>query len=229
MRKIQIGQIPAILYGEPSEKGYLYLHGKQGCKEEAEAFADIVCPKGWQVVGIDLPGHGERAFEMDCFDPWHVVPELNQVYDALCLGWNSVCLRANSIGAWFAMLAYQDKPISRSLFVSPVLDMAELIEKMMCWASVTPEMLKQERKIPTSFGETLSWEYYCYAKEHPAERWNIPTFILYAGRDHLVDRKTVERFTSKFNCSLTVMERGEHWFHTEEQLAFLAEWEKNSI
>lgn len=28
--------IPAILYGSRSRKVYLYLHGKNGCKEEAE-------------------------------------------------------------------------------------------------------------------------------------------------------------------------------------------------
>lgn len=28
--------VPAILYGERSRRAYLYLHGKNGCKEEAE-------------------------------------------------------------------------------------------------------------------------------------------------------------------------------------------------
>ena len=53
-----IGQIPAVLYGEHAERLWLFLHGQMGYKEEAEVFAKIVCPKGAQVLGIDLPGHG---------------------------------------------------------------------------------------------------------------------------------------------------------------------------
>ena len=34
-----IDSIPAILYGEPSKQGYLFLHGQMGRKEEAAAFA----------------------------------------------------------------------------------------------------------------------------------------------------------------------------------------------
>ena len=51
-----------------------------------------------------------------------------------------------------------------------------------------------------------------------------PTAILYAGQDHLTARETVEEFARRFGCSVTVMENGEHWFHTEEQLAVLDTW-----
>ena len=50
--------IPAILYGSRSRNVYLYLHGKNGCKEEAERFAATACEAGWQVLAIDLPEHG---------------------------------------------------------------------------------------------------------------------------------------------------------------------------
>lgn len=39
--------IPAILYGSRSRNVYLYLHGKNGCKEEAERFAATACEAGW--------------------------------------------------------------------------------------------------------------------------------------------------------------------------------------
>ena len=55
-----IGGVPAVLYGSQAVQGYLFLHGQMGCKEEAEAFAQVVCPKGRQVLSIDLPGHGAR-------------------------------------------------------------------------------------------------------------------------------------------------------------------------
>ena len=33
------------LYGAPAAKVWLFVHGQYGCKEEAAAFADIVCPR----------------------------------------------------------------------------------------------------------------------------------------------------------------------------------------
>ena len=32
--RVQIGGIPALLYGAPAERGYLFLHGQMGRKEE---------------------------------------------------------------------------------------------------------------------------------------------------------------------------------------------------
>lgn len=37
--KFSIDGIPAVLWGVPSDKIYIYVHGKQGDKEYAEAFA----------------------------------------------------------------------------------------------------------------------------------------------------------------------------------------------
>lgn len=54
---LKIENIPAILWGEASEKVYLVVHGKCGSKEEAEGFANVVVPKGWQVLSIDKRLH----------------------------------------------------------------------------------------------------------------------------------------------------------------------------
>ena len=37
-----IAGIPAVLYGSRSRRVYLYVHGKNGCKEEAERFACLL-------------------------------------------------------------------------------------------------------------------------------------------------------------------------------------------
>lgn len=216
-----IGQIPALLCGAEAERAYLFVHGRHGCKEEARDFAEIVCPNGWQVLSIDMPEHGARRGEAGTFDPWHAVPELRAVMAWARRRWRAVSLRATSIGAWFSMLAFAPEPPERSLFVSPVLDMAALIRTMMGWAGVTEAELEDRGEIPTDFGETLSWRYYQYAKAHPIQRWSGPTAILYAGGDTLTSRETVDAFAARFGCGLTVMEDGEHWFHTEEQLAVL--------
>lgn len=226
---LHINNIPAVIWGASSDKIYLYVHGKSGCKEEAASFAELACAKGWQVLSMDLPEHGERKGDTSSFDPWHAVPELNAVYDYLQDGWKKTALFANSIGAWLSMLSFAGKPLEKALFVSPVLDMECLIRRMMQWASVSEEDLEKAGIIQTSFGETLSWEYYCYARNHPVCRWEIPTDILYADQDHLTERSAADSFAERYHCRLTVMENGEHWFHTPEQLAMLREWMQNSL
>lgn len=220
----QIQGIPSILWGEPTKNLYLFVHGKEGCKEEAESFAEIAGRYDWQVLSIDLPEHGERKEEKNTFDPWHAVPELSAVMKYAKSHWNCIALRANSIGAWFSMLSFADERLAKCHFVSPMLDMHRLIQNMMLWAGVSEDQLRLEEAIPTSFGETLSWEYLSYVKKHPIAEWNFPTEILYGGKDSLTERYVVENFTKQFGCRLTVMENGEHWFHTPEQLKVLDQW-----
>ena len=223
-KHILVQEIPAALYGDSSESLFLHIHGKKGCKEEAAHFAEIVCPKGYQVLSIDLPGHGERTGEMERFVPWEVVPELQAVYGFARQRWKKISLYANSIGAYFSLLAFREFKLEKSLFVSPILDMEKLIRDMMGWAGVTQEQLHQAGEIPTTFGETLSWKYLTYAAENRITKWDSFTAILYAGQDHLTAWETVEDFARRFGCTVTVMENGEHWFHTEEQLAALDRW-----
>ena len=212
--KTMLQHIPAVLYGDSGENLYLYIHGKMGCKEEAARLAEIVCPMGYQVLSVDLPGHGERTGERERFLPWEVVPELRMIYETARQRWKKIRLYANSIGAYFSLLAFQEARLEKSLFVSPVLDMEKLIHDMMGWAGVTREQLREAGEIPTAFGETLSWKYLTYAAEHQITGWDSPTAILYAGQDHLTDRETVDNFARRFGCTVTTLENGEHWFHT---------------
>ena len=222
-------KIPAALYGAEGERVWLYIHGKCGCKEEAEPFAELVCPRGWQVLSIDLPEHGGRKGSEKGFVPWDAVPELEGLLAFAQARWSQIALRATSLGAWFSLLAFGGKPLARALLVSPVLDMGRLIGDMMTWAGVSRERLETEGEIPTHFGETLSWRYLQYVEERPVASWDIPTAILYGGRDNLVRRETAADFARRFSCELTVLEECEHWFHTPEQLAALRCWEKEHI
>lgn len=226
---VRVNNIPAILYGEPGEKAYLFVHGKCGCKEEAEAFAEIAAPAGFQVLAVDLPEHGERKDMRDAFNPWTVVPELQAVMAYMKTWWGDVSLRANSIGAYFSMLAFGDAGLHKALFVSPIVDMEKLIGDMMTWAGVTEAELREKGEIPTGFGETLSWQYLTWVREHPIKEWRGSTAILYAGQDNLTSRETAEAFAKAHHAALTVMEDGEHWFHTTEQLHVLAAWERENI
>lgn len=227
--ELRLGGIPGLLYTVQADRVFLFVHGKGGNKEEALLLSEIACERGWDVVGIDLPGWGARTAEAARFVPWEAAPELRTVYEELKRRYNEVALYANSIGAYFSLLALGDKALARALFVSPVTDMEHLIRRMMGWAAVTPAQLEKEGEIPTAFGETLSWPYLRYVREHPVARWDVPTRILYAGRDELVERESIEYFTRRFGAELTVMEEGEHWFHTEEQLKVLRQWIREGL
>lgn len=223
--RLQIQGIPAVIYGEASEKVWLYVHGKQSAKEAAGRFAETVCARGWQVLSADLPEHGERSGGPVPLDPWHAVPELREIFAWASRRWGRRALRCTSLGTWFSLLALEGEPLERALFVSPVLDMELLILDMMQWAGISEESLEAAGELPTDLGETLSWEYLQYARTYKIEDWDTPTSILYAGGDTLIRREAVEYFARRFGAELTVMENGEHWFHTPEQVAFLRRWE----
>ena len=189
----------------------LYIHGKGGSCLEAERYRES-CPD-CKVTGAD--------YEVDF--PWIVRDQLRAAYDAAGGNRGPLVLLANSIGAYFAMHSLQGCAIERALFISPILDMERLILDMMGWAGVTEEELAARGEIPTDFGETLSWAYLRYVREHPVV-WDIPTEILYASGDHLTARQTVDAFAAAHRAGVTVMEGGEHWFHTREQLAFVDRW-----
>ena len=224
--RVQIGGIPALLYGAPAERGYLFLHGQMGRKEEAEAFAQVVCPNGYQVLSIDLPAHGERQGRGEELTPWEAVPDVRAAWEWTERRWNTVSLRANSIGAYFAMLAVDR--LDRALLVSPILDMEGLILTMMGWTGVTEEELRERGEIAASFGQTLSWEYLCWVREHPIQPWTCPICVLCGSRDEMTPLPLTESYARRQHAQLTVMENGEHWFHTPEQLAALRAWEETS-
>lgn len=229
IERIMIKNIPVLLFGEDSDKIYIYIHGKNGNKEEAQSLAQIACPKGYRVLSFDLPEHGERADSKEKLLPWTVLHELHEVAVFAKQNSRSASLCAVSIGAYFSLLAFENEVFDKCLFVSPILDMTALINKMMMWASVTPEDLQEKKEIPTNFGETLSIEYYNYAKTHPILKWQSQSAVLYAGHDNMTERDTVTSFCKKFGCHLRIFEDGEHWFHTEAQLAVLNDFIEKEV
>ena len=224
IEKATFAGIPALIYGAPSDKAFLYVHGRHSKKEEAEFFARVVTPKGYRVVSFDLPEHGERAGESYPCTVQNGVNDVSAVYDAVKDAHRSLSLFACSLGAYFSLVACGGVAFARCLFVSPILDMERLIRAMMRWSNVTEERLREEKRIETSFGETLSWEYYDFVRNHPITRWDSPTSILYGENDNLTERSVLDAFAREFHCRVTVMNDGEHYFHAPGQLRFLQDW-----
>ena len=84
--------------------------------------------------------------------------------------------------------------------------------------------LRSKKEISVPGGETLSWKYYCYAREH-APAWLTPALnpahIICGDRDMLTPPEKMRVFAAKIGASVAVMPGGEHWFHTPEQMRFL--------
>ena len=191
-----------------SDKIILYVHGMGGSPREAERYRDICA--GFDVIGVEYDG----SF------PANAMNDIRRAYDNAR---GKIYLLANSIGAYFSMLALQGCDVEKALFISPILDMERVILDMMSRAGVSEADLRGKGEIVAASGEVLSWEYLRFVRENYIA-WSVPTEILYAGNDVITSRRTVNDFVRGHDAGLTVMENGEHWFHTEEQLAFLDEW-----
>ena len=196
------------------EEIVVYVHGKGGSAQEAEHYKALF--PNCEVIGFDY--HAQS--------PWEATEEFSGFFAAVRKRCGKLTLVANSIGAFLSLSSLNEKLVDTAYFISPVVDMERLICNMMRWAGVSEAELAEKLEIPTTFGETLSWEYLCYVREHPVS-WEIPTYILYGEKDDLTSMETIKAFAKKNNAELAVMPGGEHWFHTKEQMQFLDNWIKN--
>lgn len=221
-QKFMLDDIPAILWGEDSNRVYVHVHGKMSRKEYAESFAAIAETKGYQTLSFDLPEHGERTDPKRC-DVCDGVSDLRTISDYAFANWERVSLYACSIGAYFSLNAYNTVPFEKALFQSPIVDMERLVKNMMLWSGVTESELESKKEIPSPV-DTLRWDYYQYIISHPITQWNIPTAILYGGKDNLQPEESVRAFAEKFGCSLTVSENSEHPFMAQSDALIVENW-----
>ena len=225
--RINIDGIPSIIWGEKSSKVFIAVHGNMSNKEDEviKILAEKVIGKGYQLLSFDLPEHGERKNDITYLcKVQNCVKDLKQIMEYAKLNYSEINLWACSMGAYFSLLAYKNEEIKQCLFLSPVVNMKVIINNMMLWSNTTEEELEEKREIKTDFGQTLYWDYYKYVKDNPITNWNKKTYILYGNKDNMQNEDIIKNFSNKFNCGLTILENGEHYFHTEEQLKFYKEW-----
>lgn len=228
VERVEIHKIPVLIWGEPSDKVYLCVHGKMASKDCFEELARIAQAKGYQTVSFDLPQHGERKEEEKRCDIWNGITDLTTIGDYVFQHWKEVSLFACSLGAYFSLHAYSGRNIKNCLFQSPILDMEYLVGEMMQWFDVTEERLEQEQEIDTPI-DMLSWKYYCYVKEHPIQSWSIPTVILYGGKDKLQSFEIVEDFVQRFGGTLTLSECSDHPFMDAEDGPIVDQWLRENM
>jgi uncharacterized protein len=220
--RVVIEGIPALVWGEATDRAYVFVHGKMSNKAEAEGFAAQAAAKGWQTLSFDLPEHGDR--KGGALNPWNGAEDLGIIGDYAKERWGRLSLFACSLGAYLSLLAYPKAGFEKALFQSPILDMGRLVQNMMTWFGVSEEDLKRRGEVPTPMGETLSWEYRDWVGKHPIDSWPIPTSIFYGSRDSLTERGVVDAFTARFGSELCVLEGGEHFMNDDSQRAACGRW-----
>lgn len=226
--RIVIENIPALVWGEESDKVLLCVHGKMASKDVFVNLAQIAQQKGYQTLSFDLPQHGERKGENARCDVWNGIRDLNAVGDYAFRRWKQVSLYACSLGAYFSLQTYPERPFRQCLFQSPIVDMEYLVGQMMLWFDVTEERLEKEGEIDTPI-DPLRWDYRQYIRRHPVEKWNVPTHILFAGKDNLQTLQIMNGFAKRFGAALRVAENSEHPFMSDGDGEIVKEWLENSL
>ena len=229
--KTEINNIPSVIWNGKSDRVIIAVHGKLSSKTDMpiQLLAEAAEEKGIQVLSFDFPKHGERQNSKESFDVFQCTKELNTVYEYAENKWSEIYLFANSIGAYFSLIALRDKPVKKALFLSPLVNMQTMLSIMMKTDGITEERLCREKNIQSSFGEMLNRDYYEFVKKNPITKWNTPTYILCGKNDFVVPYSTVSDFCDKFGADAEVSESSEHWFHTDEDLKILKDWFKRNI
>lgn len=128
------------------------------------------------------------------FSPRETGKEICDFVKKLKPQYENIILIANSIGAFFSMHADLAGLIHKAYFISPIVS----LEGFVC---DKPEWMNLQEP-----------------------NWTIPTAILYGSRDNMTSFETISEFAKKHGADLTIIESGEHWFHTKDQMKFLDDW-----
>lgn len=228
-QSLLIEYIPAILWGRKSDNVIIAVHGDQSNKadEVIKILAEEAILKGYQVLSFDLPEHGDRKKEPRLCKVQNSIEDLNIIYSYAKSHYANISLFGCSIGAYFGMMAYNDKDINEALFLTPAVDMKRIIDNIMAMFDISEERLELEKEISTSV-KPLYWDYYRYVVEHPVQ-WTKRMAILHAENDNFTETYVMDEFAKRVGADLTIHKNGEHYFHTEEQLSFYREWLRDTI
>ena len=226
VKNFNVDNIPAILWGKGSKNLFIAVHGDMSHKADdiIVQFASKAQAMGYQTLSFDLPEHGDRQDSSYPCLVQNCVNDLKTIKNFAESISDNLSLFGCSLGVYFSLLAYKSTRLNQSLFLSPIVDMLEVIENIMSYCKISKGRLESEKIIETSIGHTLNWDYYSYVKSNPITIWNSDTSILYGSKDDISNFKTISEFSEKFNCKVQILENGEHFFHTPAQLQFFNQW-----
>lgn len=188
----------------------IYIHGLYGNSGEADFYSFYT--NKYDVIGLDYKDG----------NPWEVKDKIIHEFSEISKRYKNVYVIANSIGAFYTCMYLSEFNIKKAFFISPLVNMKEVINGLMKQYNISLDALKTRKIINLDNGQTLSYDFYESLKER--DNWDIKTYVLYGEKDKLVDQKSIFNFISSHNSSLTIMKNGEHYFHTPGQLKFIKKW-----
>ena len=112
----------------------VYIHGKNGSAAEAARYRRLFADS--DVLGFDYEAR----------TPWEAKEEFAPYFESILKSRKPVTIVANSIGAFFAMHALQDMRIKKVYFISPIVNMENLILNMLSQANASEEKLRDKGK-----------------------------------------------------------------------------------
>lgn len=228
-KSAKVQGIPVCIWGKTSKRVIIAVHGQDAHKEDPTIaiLARQAAENGIQVLSFDLPGHGGNTQSSQTIDEY--IQTLKLIMQAAQMKWQKISLFACSIGAYFSLQAYQEESLDHVYFLSPIVNLFELIDDEMQREQITEEQLEREQEIETKNGMMLDWQYYNYVKTHPVISWEYPTYILFGGQDKFQSKTQIRKFVHDFQCKLKIEEDAGHYFHTKEELESYAAWLETSI
>ena len=118
------------------EEIVVYVHGKGGSAQEAEHYKALF--PDCEVIGFDY--HAQS--------PWEATEEFSGFFTAVRKRCGKLTLVANSIGAFLSLSSLNEKLVDTACFISPVVDMEQLICNMMQWLTSPKQNLQKKLEIP---------------------------------------------------------------------------------
>ena len=70
------------------------------------------------------------------------------------------------------------------------------------------------------------WSYLTYVRENKIANWKNTTEIIYGDRDNLTERDVIDSFVRNYGANLTVVENGEHYLQSIDEVQKLDDWLK---
>ena len=195
-----------------TKKVVVYIHGLHGSSKEVEDYSYL--NDEYDLVGLDYQDG----------NPWELKDTIQNEFKKLTEHYKEIVVIANSIGAFYAYEYLSDFNIKQAFFISPVASMVQIIVNTMMTKGISRHKLEEEKFIKIDDDITLSYDFYKSLENH-RDNWNVQTEILYGSRDELVYPENILDFLESHPRSRLTIKRGtNHYFHTDEDRAFIKQW-----
>lgn len=200
--------INADIENSKKEKCIIYIHGLNGSNKESEFYNFL--NHSYDIIGLDYQDG----------NPWEIKDIIIAEVKEISKQYKEINIIANSIGAFYAIHYLSNFKIKKSLFISPLVNMKEIIESIMHDFHISFKEFEEKKEIRLQNGQTLSYSFYNEVVNKKVQ-WKSETTIVYGKNDSLVNHEKILEFSACTQSSLFVCKNGEHWFHKPNQMKFL--------